>query len=160
MFGTAVAAPGVAFATNRSTFGGAPSTTTASFSFSSSSSSVSEQTAGDIANAQSRTLPIVPSAQATEKQKELWEREDKVRALFVSDRQNAALNDPHLLLIDVYANASQFVYQPEEPDEYRVPKVLAKYRNHAVSGAAICNEQQFRSNFESFTGGMFKNFNW
>lgn len=113
-----------------------------------------------MANAQSRTLPIVPSAQATERQKELWAREDRARAMFVADRHNATLNDPHLLLIDVYNNASQFVYQPEDADEHRVPKVLAKYRNHAVSGPAICDEQQFRRAFESFTGGIFKNFNW
>jgi hypothetical protein len=117
-------------------------------------------TAEDVLNAQSKSLLPLPPKPATAAQLQLWEKENKVRELFVNERNSAELNDAHVLLMDVYANFAKFRYAPEDADEHQVPKLLAKYRNHATSGAAICGEAQFASNWNSFTGGLFNRFDW
>ena len=67
---------------------------------------VAEQTARDVQNANATSLPHTPSAPATGVQLALLAREDRVRTMFACDRNNAELNDPHIMLMDVFNNAS------------------------------------------------------
>ena len=45
------------------------------------------------------------------------ETEDHYRHLFATDRNNPELNDPHLMLVDVFENKQAFDFHPLEPEE-------------------------------------------
>lgn len=117
------------------------------------------QAAEDLRNSTSQSLPIMTPMPATAAQRALWEREDRVRALFVSSRADAQLDDPHVLLTDVYAHADRFVYAPEDADEHAVPKLLTRFRNHATSGANIRSRAAFDCKLAAFTA-FGPNFDW
>ncbi len=60
---------------------------------------------------------------SSHKQQELIEKEDFYRHLFVENRNSSQLNDPHVLLMDVYQNYDKFKYQPEDDDEVHTKKL-------------------------------------
>lgn len=98
----------------------------------------------------------------TSAQRRLVEEEDKFRRLFAEDASSRELQDPHVLLEDVFSlGPHQWTFQDEDAEEKKVPKLLEQNRQPVAHGRAIVDSKdQFLTNWEAFTKGMFKGLDW
>lgn len=89
-------------------------------------------------------------------------KEDKLRELFVKDRNNFAIADAHAHLVDVYKNTSSFAQEFEGDEEVGIPKLLTKMRLHvrAKEPAILPSFQEFKAEFDSLTRNVFEDMDW
>jgi hypothetical protein len=107
------------------------------------------------------TYKYEPSSSFTKEQKKLIEEEDTYRTLFVEDPKNSKLDDPHVMLIDVFSGSKSFVYEKESPEELAVPKVLCQHRKTNMVGSAIVDSKNtFLSNLDLFANNLLAGMNW
>eukprot|EP01087_Luapelamoeba_hula_P016105 TRINITY_DN4921_c0_g1_i2.p1 TRINITY_DN4921_c0_g1~~TRINITY_DN4921_c0_g1_i2.p1 ORF type:complete len:694 (-),score=127.78 TRINITY_DN4921_c0_g1_i2:30-2111(-) len=97
------------------------------------------------------------SADMTHEQQALIAEEDKYRRLFAEDRNSQDLDDPHLMLTEVFGQSSaSWDYQPESAAEQRVPKLLTTHQGPLQTGRAITDTlDQFKQNWNNFSQNMF-----
>ncbi|KAL0489847.1 hypothetical protein AKO1_005972 [Acrasis kona] len=94
------------------------------------------------------------------------QQEDVLRRLFVSDRDDPTLSDPHLLLIPVFDRLDSFRQLQEPPPS--IPLLFNKsYANHSISTSIIKEKyiicdglSTFKNQFDQFTDGLFRNVDW
>lgn len=91
-------------------------------------------------------------------------REDKLRELFASDRNNYSIADLHVLLIDVFKQRDSFKIAPASAEEMQIPKILAKPARgvgvEVVGESAVVTSDQFHQNFAQLTSGVLQGLNW
>jgi ankyrin repeat protein len=92
----------------------------------------------------------------------LKHKEDKLRELFVKDRNNFLLSDPHAHLMDVYKTPTAFTQEFETDEEIAIPKLLTKMRLpiRANESAILPTFQEFKKEFDSVTRNVFEDMDW
>eukprot|EP01105_Mastigella_eilhardi_P009638 TRINITY_DN226_c0_g1_i1.p1 TRINITY_DN226_c0_g1~~TRINITY_DN226_c0_g1_i1.p1 ORF type:complete len:785 (-),score=192.29 TRINITY_DN226_c0_g1_i1:110-2389(-) len=106
-------------------------------------------------------VPLEPPAPMTAKQRARIDNEDHYRKLFAEQQYSSDIDDPHVLLTNVFDNTDKFVYQDEDADEAAVPKLLASYRKKGTVGEpSVVSRAQFTKNWQEFTGGILDGLDW
>jgi hypothetical protein len=87
------------------------------------------------------------------------DEENTYREMFAQDRDNAALNDPHLMLVPVHDNKDIFLYQEESPEEAKIPHVFPIDRK-TPGTTCVVNPKEFSRNLDVFTESTLRFINW
>jgi hypothetical protein len=76
----------------------------------------------------------IPLAAYSAEQAQLVKDENNLRELFATNPTAPQLNDPHVMLTDVYGNYDEFQYQDETPEEVRACReaIVSAVRRVAV----------------------------
>eukprot|EP00339_Tiarina_fusa_P029651 CAMPEP_0117004946 /NCGR_PEP_ID=MMETSP0472-20121206/5747_1 /TAXON_ID=693140 ORGANISM="Tiarina fusus, Strain LIS" /NCGR_SAMPLE_ID=MMETSP0472 /ASSEMBLY_ACC=CAM_ASM_000603 /LENGTH=1154 /DNA_ID=CAMNT_0004706065 /DNA_START=652 /DNA_END=4116 /DNA_ORIENTATION=- len=108
------------------------------------------------------TPALATFSSATNTQNTMQDEEEKYRKMFANDRNNYALQNPYLNLVDVMQNVASFNYQALSNEENSWPSLLTKFSKPLRIGApSICNSQnKFNENWEAFTESQFQGLNW
>eukprot|EP01088_Endostelium_zonatum_P003790 TRINITY_DN14977_c0_g1_i1.p1 TRINITY_DN14977_c0_g1~~TRINITY_DN14977_c0_g1_i1.p1 ORF type:complete len:664 (-),score=174.41 TRINITY_DN14977_c0_g1_i1:7-1998(-) len=101
----------------------------------------------------------------TKEQRDLINQEDKYRNMYAEQRDSSELNDPYLLLFDVFKqDKSKWNFAEETKEEKQVPHILTQWREQLDqqfgTSSIVENEQQFKKNWDEFTKGVFKDMDW
>ncbi|KAG2387067.1 hypothetical protein C9374_002102 [Naegleria lovaniensis] len=101
------------------------------------------------------------------------EEEDYIRHLFATDRENPILNDPYLLLINIFENEKTRTSFRKEDPPAQVPLIFnfenPMEKSELTQKQAIvvppipkicANRGQFIAQFNAFTYGIFKDMDW
>eukprot|EP01122_Echinamoeba_exundans_P015092 TRINITY_DN7025_c1_g1_i1.p1 TRINITY_DN7025_c1_g1~~TRINITY_DN7025_c1_g1_i1.p1 ORF type:complete len:798 (+),score=227.94 TRINITY_DN7025_c1_g1_i1:99-2492(+) len=101
-----------------------------------------------------------PPAPMTAAQREMIERENHYRQLFAENPNSSEIQDPHLMLINVFDHSNEFNYQDESDDERRVPKLLTQNRKLGLQGPAVVDKTEFKKRWDEFTLGILNGLDW
>eukprot|EP01090_Pellita_catalonica_P000570 TRINITY_DN10390_c0_g1_i2.p1 TRINITY_DN10390_c0_g1~~TRINITY_DN10390_c0_g1_i2.p1 ORF type:complete len:665 (-),score=119.73 TRINITY_DN10390_c0_g1_i2:35-2029(-) len=111
------------------------------------------------------TQDEVSGQDMTSEQRAIIQEEDRYRRMFAEERESSQLDDPHLLLLDVFDQSEeQWKFKEETAEEKMVPHLLNHWRKaepvEFEKRAIVATQKEFEKNFDEFTGGMFKGMDW
>ena len=89
------------------------------------------------------------------------DEENGLRELFATRREDAAISNPYVGLVNVHGEMDTFRYAAETPEEAAVPKLLTRDRVAIVPGeSSVVDAATFASRWEAFSKGGLKGMNW
>eukprot|EP01117_Protostelium_nocturnum_P012678 TRINITY_DN4670_c0_g3_i4.p1 TRINITY_DN4670_c0_g3~~TRINITY_DN4670_c0_g3_i4.p1 ORF type:complete len:940 (-),score=234.76 TRINITY_DN4670_c0_g3_i4:49-2814(-) len=97
----------------------------------------------------------------TKEQSELLNEEDRLRHLFVNERDGTELDDKFIGLLDVYNSSINFDFEDLQVDEAAIPMILKRNRisDGECMGPAIVNQTEFMNNWNGLSGGLLNGLN-